>query len=108
MRKKGKGGSTRRIVKKGLRLFEVRNLRMEKEVRDGMEGRVENEREGWLRGRRRGGGEEENLKNVIILMKRCFRYIPERLREQEHSQERERELGQVRTQELKERSGDRN
>jgi len=45
---------------------------------------------------------------VIILMKRCFRYIPERLREQEHSQERERELGQVRTQELKERSGDRN
>ena len=59
MRKKGKGGSTRRIVKKGLRLFEVRNLRMEKEVRDGMEGRVENEREGWLRGRRRGGGRRE-------------------------------------------------
>lgn len=62
MRKKGKGGSTRRIVKKGLRLFEVRNLRMEKEVRDGMEGRVENEREGWLRGRRRGGGKKRILK----------------------------------------------
>ena len=62
MRKKGKGGSTRRIVKKGLRLFDVRNLRMEKEVRDGIEGRVENEREGWLRGRRRGGGKKRILK----------------------------------------------
>ena len=46
MRKKGKGVSTRRIVKKGLRLCEVRNLRMEKEVRDGVEGRVENEKDG--------------------------------------------------------------
>ena len=59
---------------------------MEKEVR---------EREG--RTVKKEGGKELNF---LILINKYFRYIPERLREQEHSKEREQELGEVRKSEL--------
>ena len=63
---------------------------MEKEVREGEGRRVKKKKE---KGR-------EFFKSVLILINKYFRYIPERLREQEHSKEREQELGEVRKSEL--------